>query len=78
MHSYYHDSGKEQGAKELHKLLHYQWDVEKISILRDLGIDIEVYLGSEDQIIDVNATKAFFLPFAEVITIKGAGHILQI
>ncbi len=73
MHNYYHDSGEE----DLHKLLYYTWSKEKLQALCDKSIMIEVYLGMEDKIIDVKATKEFFQDFATLIMIKGVGHILQ-
>ncbi len=72
MQHYYHDSS----AEALHKLLYYTWSKEKLETLSARDIMIEVYLGLEDKIIDVEATKAFFLPFASVIEIKEVGHIL--
>lgn len=68
----------EQGSEEqLRELLYYEWKTEKFKTLKDRGIEIEVYLGSEDRIIDPQAAKAFFLPFATTYMINHAGHTLQ-
>ncbi len=64
-------------AEELSDLLNYEWRAEELKSLTDRGVNIEVYLGSEDKIIDPHKTKAFFLPYASVYTINHAGHTLQ-
>ncbi len=69
-----HVSTKES---ELEELLHYEWDVEKLQKIVQSGVAIEVYLGSEDKIIDATAAKEFFLPFATTYLINGANHFLQ-
>ncbi len=71
MQRYYHDSG------DLHKLLTYQWSKDALQRVRDKSIMIEVYLGKEDKIIDVQKAKAFFQEFATVIMIANSGHILK-
>lgn len=69
----------EQGSEEqLRELLYYEWKTDKLSALKEKGIEIEVYLGSEDRIIDPKKTKAFFLPYATTYMISNAGHTLQI
>lgn len=65
-------------SKELEELLWYTWDKTELETLVKSGVVIEVYLGSEDAIIDVNAAKEFFLDVATVTYIKGANHFLQI
>ena len=70
-----HVSTKES---ELEELLSYEWDSEKLKDIKACGVQIEVYLGSEDKIIDVAAAKEFFLPFATTYVINGANHFLQI
>jgi pimeloyl-ACP methyl ester carboxylesterase len=68
----------EQGSEaQLRELLYYEWKRDKLSALKDRGIEIEVYLGSEDRIIDPKITKAFFLPYATTYMINHAGHTLQ-
>ena len=63
-------------ADELDELLNYQWDEQKIQTLVDRGIKIEVYLGSEDKIIDSQKALEFFRKFGEVYFIKEKGHLL--
>ena len=69
-----HVSTKES---ELEELLNYEWDIEKLKTLRESGVQVEVYLGSEDRIIDVEGAKEFFLPYATTYLINGANHFLQ-
>ena len=69
-----HVSTKES---ELSELLHYEWDVEKLKAIVSSGVQVEVYLGSEDKIIDVMGAKEFFLPYATTYLINGANHFLQ-
>jgi len=68
----------EEGSKvELAELLDYEWKAEKLQALKDRGIKIEIYLGSEDKIINAEKAKEFFLPFATTYMINHAGHTLQ-
>ena len=64
--------------EELEKLLYYEWDREKLQKLLDKNIQIEIYLGEKDQIINTLLAKEFFLEFATVYFIKNSGHILKI
>lgn len=68
----------ETKASELEELLHYEWDPEKLKEIALCGVTIEVYLGSEDKIIDVQGAKEFFLPYATTHVINGANHFLQL
>ena len=66
------------GAKEeLESLLSYKWDVEKIKEVKARGTVVEVFLGSEDKIIDAEAAFAFFENIATTYYIKGVGHLLR-
>jgi hypothetical protein len=69
---------KESNLEELEELLEYKWLLSDLAPLRDAGVKIEVYLGSEDKIIDVEAAREFFLRVATVTYIKNANHFLQI
>ncbi|MEF3191572.1 MAG: pimelyl-ACP methyl ester esterase BioV [Campylobacterales bacterium] len=60
----------------LRTLLEYRWEREKLAQLLDRGIKVSIYLGSEDQIIDVAGAYDFFRSIAECWLIKGAGHLL--
>ncbi|WP_345978050.1 pimelyl-ACP methyl ester esterase BioV [Sulfurimonas sp. HSL3-7] len=63
--------------EELDELLSYEWKHDELRSVAARGTKIEVYLGSEDRITDVEAAYAFFVPFATVYLIKGANHFLQ-
>ncbi len=66
-----------QGSyEELDELLNYVWDEKKLQELVNRGTRVEVFLGSEDKIIDSNKAKDFFVEYATVYYLKGKGHIL--
>lgn len=65
-------------AAELEELLSYIWEPKLLDYIVDKGTLIEVYLGGEDRIIDVNAAREFFKPFATVYFIKKANHFLGV
>ncbi len=70
----------EQGdhtPEDLDRLLDYVWDIEKLQNLSARGTKIEVYLGAQDHINDVEAAYAFFKPLSTVTLIQGANHFLQ-
>jgi pimeloyl-ACP methyl ester carboxylesterase len=72
------DSYVKVGTKEdLHYLLTYQWDKKKIQEVLDRGIEIEVFIGLEDKIVDVEALLSFFSPLCTTYIIKKYGHILE-
>ena len=52
-------------------------DAEKLHVLSKRGINIEVYVGKCDTIINALSVKEFFVPFASVYFIKRVGHILK-
>ncbi|ADN09311.1 pimelyl-ACP methyl ester esterase BioV [Sulfurimonas autotrophica] len=64
--------------EELEELLYYEWDIEKLSALKNAGVVIEVYLGGKDQIVDADAAKEFFFDVSTVTYIKDANHFLQL
>lgn len=64
-------------AEELQELLYFEWSEALMKTIRAKGIRIEVYLGLEDQVIDVEGAREFFLPYATVTSIKRANHFLQ-
>lgn len=67
-----------QGSlEELSELLHYTWQASELQTLMERGINIEVYVGECDTIIDAMAVKEFFVPHATVYYLKRVGHILQ-
>ncbi len=63
--------------EELNALLSYQWDRDKIQEVLNRGTTIEVFLGSEDKIIDIEEAYTFFSPLATTYYIKGVGHLLH-
>lgn len=69
---------KEDSLNSLEKLLEYEWEPSKLMAMRDRGVDIEVYLGGEDKIIDSKQAYDFFKNYATVYLIKEGGHILWI
>lgn len=68
---------EEGTAQELEELLSFVWKEDELKALVDKGIKIEVYLGSEDKIINSLKAKEFFLPLATTYMINHAGHTLQ-
>lgn len=64
-------------AESLQELLYFEWTDELMESIRSKGTRIEVYLGLEDQVIDVEGAREFFLPYATVISIRRGNHFLQ-
>jgi len=64
-------------AQSLQELLYYEWKPELLETIRSKGIRIEVYLGLEDQVVDVAGAREFFLPYATVTSIRRGNHFLQ-
>ena len=67
---------KKGDIKELEELLEYIWSEKKLQTVVDKGVDIEVYLGEKDKIIDSLEVKKFFQKFATIYYMRGKGHIL--
>lgn len=63
---------------ELEELLEYEWSLSELQEVTAKGVKIEVYLGSEDKIIDAEGAREFFKQVATVTYIKNANHFLQI
>ncbi len=63
--------------EELEKLLYYTWDKNKLDQLKNKGTKLEVYIGSEDKIINPIKTLEFFKPYGDVYFIKYKTHILN-
>lgn len=67
-----------QGSlEELKELLYYKWQEEDLKKLCERGVEIEVYLGEKDKIINTFHVKDFFQPYSAIYTIKDKGHILN-
>ena len=64
--------------EELEELLNYEWDLNELNKLAQKGVKIEVYLGGEDKIIDVERARELFLKVSTVTYIKNANHFLQV
>ena len=41
------------------------------------GVKIEVFVGSEDKIVDAKSVAEYFKEFAQIYFIKGVGHLLR-
>jgi len=67
----------ETTIEELEELLEYEWSLQELEELVAKGVKLEVYLGSEDKIIDAQGARAIFLNVATVTYIKNANHFLQ-
>jgi hypothetical protein len=68
---------KKTTRDELSELLNYKYNIEDLKKIEESGVKIEVYLGGEDMIIDVQGAKDFFIEIATVSYIKSANHFLQ-
>ena len=62
--------------EELEALLTYVWNEEKTKEVLARGTVIEVFLGKEDKILEVQKAFDFFVPFTTVYFMKNAGHLL--
>ena len=67
---------KEATAEDLERLLFYEWDRARLEALKSRGVEIEVYLGEADKIIDAAKAKAFFQAFATIYWLPSRGHFL--
>ncbi len=68
---------KNGSYEELKELLEYEWNPKLLQKLQDRGVIIEVYLGSDDAVIDAKKAKEFFQPYCISYFIKRANHFLQ-
>jgi pimeloyl-ACP methyl ester carboxylesterase len=67
-----------EGSYEaLNELLTYVWEKEKIQSLLKRGIRVEVFLGSEDKIVDSTSSQDFFSSLIPTYFFKGRGHLLR-
>lgn len=64
-------------AEELESLLTYVWDEEKILSLKNRGVEIEMFFGKKDKIIDAQSALDFFTPLCTTYTLKDSGHLLN-
>lgn len=63
--------------EQLQELLSYKWNLDTLCEISSQGVRIEVYLGSEDRIIDAKGAHEFFKEVATVTLFNGANHFLQ-
>ena len=63
--------------EELDALLSYVWEEEKIQTLLKRGIKIEVFMGANDKIVDVQKSFEFFSALVPVYLLKAKGHLLK-
>ncbi len=63
--------------EELEYLLSYVWDRDKILELQKRGVEIEVFLGGRDKIIDAKYSLNFFSNITNTYFYKELGHILH-
>ncbi len=68
---------KEDNIESLEELLTYKWDKTQLKALQKRGVEIEIFLGSEDRIINSQKAYEFFEDFATIYFIKDVGHILK-
>jgi len=61
---------------ELEELLNFTYDEKIIEDFINRGIEIEIYLGDMDKVVDSESVFEFFKPFATIYRFKNRGHIL--
>ncbi|MBI3873510.1 MAG: pimelyl-ACP methyl ester esterase BioV [Arcobacter sp.] len=62
--------------EELEDLLYYEWNAQKLEIIKKKNIIVETYLGGNDKIINSEEALKFFRQFGDVYFIKEANHRL--
>jgi len=62
---------------QLESLLRYRWESSRVKELLDRGVDIEVYIGGRDKIVDSSKAFEFFSSLTTTYLIKDSGHILS-
>ena len=62
--------------EELEYLLGYVWDRDKLLELQERGVEIEVFLGGKDKIVNVEDSQKFFSNITTTYFYKELGHIL--
>ena len=56
----------DDGETALETLLNYEWPQSTLRTLNERGVGIEVYLGGNDAVIDAEAARVYFKPYATV------------
>ena len=62
---------------ELKELLLYEWREKDLAFLQKNGVVIEVFVGTEDKIVQSKEVENFFSLYATVYSMKGVGHCLH-
>ena len=62
---------------ELNELLYYNWSRKKLETIANRGVEIEIFLGESDKIIDSKSALEFFANIGTTYFIKDANHILR-
>ncbi len=68
---------KEPTLAELKELLFFEWRGEELQKLQEAGVQIEIYLGELDKIVDASKAHEFFKEYGVSYLIKGVGHLLR-
>ncbi len=68
----------ENTLEDLEELLTYVWADDDFKALQRAGVKVEVYLGSEDKIIDVKNAREYFTKYSTLTYIKNANHFLLV
>ncbi|MRI58455.1 MAG: hypothetical protein C6H99_03000 [Epsilonproteobacteria bacterium] len=68
---------REPALHELQEVLHFHWRRSDLKRLQESGVDIEIYLGELDKIVNTKLAHRFFKEFGTSYLIKGVGHLLK-
>ena len=68
----------ELDSTQLSECLYYEFKKESLSALQKKGVEIIVFVGEKDKIINAKATQEFFSEFGIVYFVKNANHLLKI
>ena len=68
---------KDSSSDELRELLYFDWAVAGLDTLKDRGVDIEVFIGSSDRVVEPSASNEFFSKYARVYLLENKNHILR-
>jgi pimeloyl-ACP methyl ester carboxylesterase len=63
--------------EELDKLLHFKWPLHLFEELAKKGVEIEIYIGRGDRVVESDASSEFFRQFGTVYYIKNKNHFLR-
>jgi hypothetical protein len=69
---------EKNSLEDLQELLEYIWQENELKELAQKGVKLEIYLGSQDKIIDVLSARDFFTKLGTVTYINDANHFLQV